>query len=167
MICVVRCREPSVVRLKDPSSLNEVYDKLKHLVDQPAPVVKWSVKKANFEAKLGGILAHLTRPPLVKREELDAVIKQREEFKSLATAQDDEIGKLKDQIKEISALKHQKQVVAVKAKYSTEREHFEELRQDARKSVKALPQIVQEALYYWVRGLFNSLFIHALQINEG
>jgi hypothetical protein len=140
------------LRLKDPSSLNEVYDKLKHVVEHPAPVAKWSIKKTNFETKLGGILASLKQPPLVKREELDAMTKQRDEFKALATTQDAEISNLKDQIIQISALKDKKEVAAIKAQHSSEWEHFEELRQDAQKSVKALPSIIREALYYWVRG---------------
>ncbi len=140
------------LRMKDPSSLHEVYDKLKHLVPEPVPVTKWTVKKANFEAKLSTILATLKPPALVRREEVDAVIRQREEFKSLATSQDAEITKLEEQIKEISALKDQVQVAEVKAQHNSEWERFEELRLAAAKAVKELPHIAREGIYYEIRG---------------
>lgn len=96
------------LRLKDSTSLSEVYDRLSTLSENPVPVAKWEIKKGNFQKNLGPILANLKKPQSVKRSELDSALREREEFKKTAMEQDEETEKLKKQLEEVSKLKDQK-----------------------------------------------------------
>ncbi len=139
-------------KLEDPLTASALYTRLSKLVAKPVPIERWDVKKEVFYKALPDVLARLPKPDTVKREELERMKEERERFKSVSVQLEEECNVLKLQIKELEVAKDAKAVTVIRKKYSSEWEQFEALSKSCRLSLKELPRIIREALYYWVRG---------------
>lgn len=138
--------------LRETSTASALYTRLSKLIKNPVPIERWDVKKDVFYKNLTDVLAHLPKPKTVKAEDLIAVQNERDRFKSMCVELEQGADRLRQQVRELSSAKDPKDVNEINKKYSSEWERYESLVAACRSSLKQLPTVVREAIYYWARG---------------
>jgi hypothetical protein len=140
------------VKLEEPSTASKLYDHLSKLVDKPVGVARWDSRKTVFYNNLPSVLKNMRKPGTVTPAAYKEIEKQRDEAKALNVELQEDADKKAAQIKKLAAAKDAKEVAAIQREFSSEIEQYEQLLSECKRTLRKIPRIVQEALYYEMRG---------------
>lgn len=107
----------------------------------------WEQKVEELLESLPTILAQIPPPSRVSRVELDEVIKQKESLEIAFSKAKEHISKLKAETEALKLLKNAEEVKAVSRQFNDTEKIYEDLLEDARRSLSEVPQLVQEVIY--------------------
>lgn len=139
-------------KLTEESTASKLYDHLSKLIKNPVSVARWDTKKALFYKGLPALLSSMKKPSTVTQAAFKELEKQRDDSKALNIELQEDADKKAAQIKKLIAAKYAKEAAAIQREFSTEIEQYEKLLDECKRTLGKLPRIVQEALYYEMRG---------------
>jgi hypothetical protein len=144
------------LKLDNPSNLDTLRDTLFKIASDSPGTPRWNKCRDDFLKGLSGILAELEKPSTVRREELEKLSQEKEEYKQEYEKLDDENQRLRSTIKNLSELKNREEAAAVILDEMPENEQFQQLTELARAELQPLPYPVRDAAFHWLR---NDIFM--------
>ncbi len=134
------------------SDLDELKDELtKELRLKNIKSARWGSKKDQFLKKLPKILAKLPVPKIIPSDQYEELKEKYDHFLQQMETLEEENEQQSEIINELKSCKDQAEVRKIVKKHSTLDEEFVELVGKTKKTLKSLPSIVVEALYYHFR----------------
>jgi hypothetical protein len=134
--------------LLDESSVSQLYDRLRSIVDKPVPVARWETRKDLFYKNLSPVLSGVKQPDTISPEKHAEIQKKAKEAAALNVELQEELDKKEKELIETREAKDAKQVATIRQKYSSEMAQYDALIDQCRSALKALPRVVREAFFY-------------------
>lgn len=142
-----------VLKIASEEDLDELRDELvERLQIQAHPTPRWTKKRKEFLAALPELIKKSSFKGPVSREKYNKLLDEARSYKDECETLEHTVGERDKLIAALKKAKDAKTVASVVRKHSTTAEAFEELVSAAAKALDPLPQPVQEALYYRMRG---------------
>lgn len=135
----------------DTAYLDELLDVVKAKVGSQPATQRWTVKRDEFIRSARKIIKKLPKPSTVNRSELEQAERNYQQALDEIESKDEEVDDLKAKIADLENCKDAGQVKAVRKKYSSEREEFEELCIAASHALADLEWVTKEAFYQAMR----------------
>lgn len=142
------------LKICDKSELDELRDEVTSqlLLTSPLPTPRWNERRDQFLDSLPKKLQSLPVTTPIARESYIKLLKELEEYKLEFENSEAEVQRLHEINSDLVKLKDAPTAAEVIRKYSSSIQVFEELVKAAKDALRSLPGVVQEALYYQVRG---------------
>lgn len=141
------------LKMCDKSALDELRDEVaSQLSITPYPTPRWNERRDQFSDSLPKILLKLPATTPIARETYNKLLLELEEYKLEFEKCEAEIQRLHAINTDLAKLKDVQKTAAVIRKYSSAIQIFEELVNAAKETLRPLPRVVEEALYYQTRG---------------
>jgi hypothetical protein len=135
-------------KLPDPSSVSQLYDRIRSIVAKPVPIARWETRKDLFYKNLPATLNGLKEPETISRQKYAETLKKSEESAALNVELQEELDNRMKELVETRRAKDSKAVSEIRRKYSSEMEQYNTLIEEARAALKQVPTIVRKALFY-------------------
>jgi hypothetical protein len=140
------------LRVDHIGDLDLFYETVKPMAGKNFSVLRWNLKKEEFASNLPATLEKIAKPNVVKMENHEKLVIERNDYKKELAKLLSENSGLKDQIDKLSKVKDSNEVSHILFQGMSEKAKFEALVSAASEQVKPLHWVVREALYQSTKG---------------